>query len=794
MNIRRVLLLLLGTWTSHAQTIVFDDFNYASNTDPAISSFNRWEIVNGTDGPIYPASYQRNQITFTEDVGLQGNKIMSVNATCTNQVSGIVNGRIQTSGYEYTEGTYAARVFFDDAPVANQDGSIQTFYSIVNYLLGPDASKYSEVDFEYLPYNVWGNRSEKTMYMTSYNSYTENQLINASIPSVKSYAGWHTLVYSFTDKVNVKFWIDGLYLGSVSLSSDPSKVTVYPRSPMQVAFANWIWHNAASGNFTGPGILSRTYSMKVDWFLYIKGSEVLPSAVTDMVNVYRSQGVQRRNLAGEVYPIATNILPQIQLVSPSMGGTFTAPANISLSANASDPDGSISKVEFFANSVLLFSDVTAPYTYTWTNAPSGSYVLSARATDNKNATATATANITITPNQNPFGSSPTPIPGLLQAENYDLGGPSVAYSDQTSLNLGGSYRADQVDLEPCTDQGGGFNVGWIATGEWLEYTVNINSPGTYQLQARVAAISSGKSFHLEIDGATIAGPISVPNTGGWQQWQTVTVTTSALSVGTKILRVVFDSPELNLNYIRFILSTTPNLSPLVTLTAPSNGITVVSPASITLTASASDADGSISKVEFFSNNTLLFTDVTAPYSYTLSGVSAGSYKFTARATDDRNAATTSAAVQVTVTNPSACTLPAWNASQVYVAPQRVSRNGTIYEAKWWTQNQDPLLNSGTWEVWKIIGSCQSRLSLDKNSDRYVLISPNPSVGQVVLEFQDPEAQEASISFTNVFGQQVYTASQLSSGTVLVLQSLPSGVYTVTFTVGNEVISSKFIKQ
>lgn len=92
----------------------------------------------------------------------------------------------------------------------------------------------------------------------------------------------------------------------------------------------------------------------------------------------------------------------------------------------------------------------------------------------------------------------------------------------------------------------------------------------------------------------------------------------------------------------------PNQAPTVALTAPTANTTFVSPASITLTAAATDPDGSISKVEFYNGTTRLATDTTAPYLFVWRGVRRGTYTLTAKAYDNSGAVTTSAPVKVTV--------------------------------------------------------------------------------------------------------------------------------------------------
>jgi hypothetical protein len=104
--------------------------------------------------------------------------------------------------------------------------------------------------------------------------------------------------------------------------------------------------------------------------------------------------------------------------------------------------------------------------------------------------------------------------------------------------------------------------------------------------------------------------------------------------------------------IRFIgCGTLPNTSPTVSLTAPLATGSYTAPATIIISANASDTDGTITKVEFYNGTTLLNSDNTAPYSYSWTDVTAGTYSITAKAYDDKNAVTTSAAVQVTVTDP-----------------------------------------------------------------------------------------------------------------------------------------------
>ena len=97
-----------------------------------------------------------------------------------------------------------------------------------------------------------------------------------------------------------------------------------------------------------------------------------------------------------------------------------------------------------------------------------------------------------------------------------------------------------------------------------------------------------------------------------------------------------------------IVSVQGNSPPAVTLTQPADGATFSAPATVNLFATASDTDGTVTKIEFFNGTTKLGEDTTAPYSFAWSGVPAGSYTLTARATDDVGGTATSAASRITV--------------------------------------------------------------------------------------------------------------------------------------------------
>jgi hypothetical protein len=141
----------------------------------------------------------------------------------------------------------------------------------------------------------------------------------------------------------------------------------------------------------------------------------------------------------------------------------------------------------------------------------------------------------------PYSGSAVVLPGTVQAENYDNGGEDIAYHDTTATNLGGQYRSNAVDITSTTDTGGGHIIGWTAAGEWLKYSVNVATAGTYAIDMRVASDGVGGTFHFEVDGVDKTGPIAAPSTGGWQTWKTITKTGVALTAGPHVIRLVMDT-------------------------------------------------------------------------------------------------------------------------------------------------------------------------------------------------------------------------------------------------------------
>jgi beta-glucanase (GH16 family) len=160
--------------------------------------------------------------------------------------------------------------------------------------------------------------------------------------------------------------------------------------------------------------------------------------------------------------------------------------------------------------------------------------------------------------EGPYGGTPAAVPGTVQAENYDTGGQGVAYNVTSVNGTGNNYRSDGVDLEATTDTGGGYNLGWTATGQWFKYTVNVATAGTYRVTFRVAGINATTdAFHISnSSGTNLTGNVNVPATGAWQTWTSV-VAAITLPAGQQTLMFNQDNPGWNLNYFTISTSSGP---------------------------------------------------------------------------------------------------------------------------------------------------------------------------------------------------------------------------------------------
>ncbi len=408
----------------------------------------------------------------------------------------------------------------------------------------------------------------------------------------------------------------------------------------------------------------------------------------------------------------------MSITSPANLAVFTAPADITVTADAAD-DGSIAQVEFFANGVPIGTDSTPPYSVTWSGVSGGAYGLTARATDTEGAWAvservvirvnyaspedgpvlsglglwykadagvtTAEGGVSVWADQSGFERHAvqpvaTARPRLITGGNgmpalyfdgvsnhltfampvNDLTGLTlVAVGNNTSPQTTGAAGEGCAVLYWNESAGwGGMNLGvfqdsatWrIGTTSSQSGSPNYPGPALQRPASlvrnytRTVVVKDGPTETLHTNGVlavTVSG--KAPMTAGIDgnrgnigrgffssfytylrgEIQEILVYTNALSSG--------ELADLD-TYLQ--AKYWAKAQPEVALTTPADNTDLVLPSSLTLTASGSDADGTITQVEFFDGSTLIGTATEAPWTVEWNNVGPGAHMITAKATDN----------------------------------------------------------------------------------------------------------------------------------------------------------------
>lgn len=122
-----------------------------------------------------------------------------------------------------------------------------------------------------------------------------------------------------------------------------------------------------------------------------------------------------------------------------------------------------------------------------------------------------------------------PLPGRIEAEDYDA--------------------MSGVQREVCGDDGGGFNIGWLDAGDWLDYKVSVPTDGQYMVRLRVAKAAGGLAGQAQVRAGNVTlASFDIAETGGWQSWRTIE-TAVTLSAGEQTLRLYVVRGQWNVNWI-----------------------------------------------------------------------------------------------------------------------------------------------------------------------------------------------------------------------------------------------------
>ena len=244
-------------------------------------------------------------------------------------------------------------------------------------------------------------------------------------------------------------------------------------------------------------------------------------------------------------------LPQVTLTAPDR---LTQGESLNLVATASDPDGSVYRVDFFQGGGVLEIDTNAPFETSVDNVQNGCYSLYATVVDNNGwPTTTGPHDLQVgdTCGKAPYLIAPHSIPGIIEAEYYDLGGPNVSYLDLSAQNVAGALRPDEgVDIDYSNDRDG-YDLAGIARREWVEYTVDVKQAGEYRLDARVHVPGTQMAFTLEFDGMDKTGVIRYRNPAS--VWVTPRHGGIHLTEGIQTMRMKMESAGFRVNWLQFTL-------------------------------------------------------------------------------------------------------------------------------------------------------------------------------------------------------------------------------------------------
>jgi len=198
---------------------------------------------------------------------------------------------------------------------------------------------------------------------------------------------------------------------------------------------------------------------------------VFAPLMTSRIRVHITGGLNgySRVIEVEAWGVATgaNTPPIVTLTSPTAGATFTAPATITINAAASDSDGTIERVDFFADGAPIGSATTSPYAFTWSNVPTGTYTLTAVATDDRGGTETsAPVPVTVSaPNLPPSVSIASPMDGATFTALVDIPVSATAIDSDGSI-LQVAFFANGVPIGVDTASPYGITWSLVAAGSY----------------------------------------------------------------------------------------------------------------------------------------------------------------------------------------------------------------------------------------------------------------------------------------------------------------------------------------
>ena len=489
----------------------------------------------------------------------------------------------------------------------------------------------------------------------------------------------------------------------------------------------------------------------------------------------------------------SNPLPTVSITSPTNNANFSAPVSVVINVNALD-NGSIVKVEYYNGSSKIGESTVAPFTFSWTNVTEGSYAIKARATDNLGGvTESVAVSVNVTTGVN-NGTGNGLLGNYFNGMNFEtqvytrtdaaiifdwgLGSPNAIVNvDQFSTRWTGQVQpkySGEYTFFVNSDNGRRLWINnQLIIDKWLD-DWNIEYAGKIILVA-------GQKYDIKLE--------YFENNGGAAcklEWSSASETKQVI-------------PQSQL----YSIPPAANQPPAVALTSPTTNQLYNSIASISMAANATDADGTVTKVEFFNGTQKLSEDLSSPFTYTWTNVGAGAYSILAKAYDNLGMISISSTVAVSVVNTvsDVCTvLPSYLENNGYAAGSKVKNLGHQYECKEYPYSG--WCNGASWayapgagaywtDAWYDRGACAARTSNEAEISRTqtVLVSPNPSSDIITIHLDTP----SDVIIYNAQGIEVKTILALHPQSTVNISDLASGMYLLKIDTGSEILTRSIIK-
>ena len=327
---------------------------------------------------------------------------------------------------------------------------------------------------------------------------------------------------------------------------------------------------------------------------------------------------------------------------------------VSIKVRAKMRTKKIDHIDFYVKGKLYTTLTEAPYIVKYVPATTGKYDLKAVVVTADTVSYERLSSFTA---YNPRSAyKQTTLPGTLQAENFDKGGEGVTYHDSDTKDEGGAnYRSDNGGVDIVTGNGG-YAIGYTSTGEWLEYTVDVQEEGMYEYTAYASSGVTNSSFSLSLSddkGLTpLTNSLTVPcaQSNSWDTYKTITGRLLIpLKAGKQIIRLNITGSSCNVDRIVFNHIVVDEKMKISISTEPTPA-TVNTNTTIKVDVTPSADTVTVKNVKLYLNGSLLKNITTAPFEYVYKPTAKGTYTLTAVATDSEGRQSKIASKTMTVYN------------------------------------------------------------------------------------------------------------------------------------------------